>query len=353
MFIVVPVIPKPQKKGCESKGSMNEYPSNFGSSRPDAAQLSVRTMPKGCKFRMRGEECPHGCTGLVLVCHHFARGDCWFGRSCRLLHDQDNPEQEPSRSKCRHLARGQVCPYGCTAGLNNCHAFVRDGVCQYGNMCRRFHPVRDPSYTQHERGQHAEQNGNNGSGTANTQPEWRQRAEQNGNGSRTTNTQQPEWGQRAKQNRRQRAKRNRNGSGYGSGYVFTEPEFTEWEQRQRADQNRNGSGTANTQPEREQRARQNQNGSGTANTQPEREQGAGQNGNGSNTDTKVSPAGSRMLNALRDLDMNTNSSFSLRDVTIAYRAAAVRHHPDKGGQVSVFRQVKAAYDFLRGLFRCD
>jgi DnaJ-class molecular chaperone len=60
-----------------------------------------------------------------------------------------------------------------------------------------------------------------------------------------------------------------------------------------------------------------------------------------------------MLNALRDLDMNTNSSFSLRDVTIAYRAAAVRHHPDKGGQVSVFRQVKAAYDFLRGLFRCD
>lgn len=32
----------------------------------------------------------------------------------------------------------------------------------------------------------------------------------------------------------------------------------------------------------------------------------------------------------------------------AYRAAALKHHPDKGGNTELFRRLKAAYDLLLG-----
>ncbi len=64
----------------------------------------------------------------------------------------------------------------------------------------------------------------------------------------------------------------------------------------------------------------------------------------------VWPAGPTMLRALQDLCMNTDTSFSLHDVKKAYRFAAVRHHPDKGGLASDFRRVQEAYEFLCGLF---
>lgn len=65
----------------------------------------------------------------------------------------------------------------------------------------------------------------------------------------------------------------------------------------------------------------------------------------------VRPAGPRMLRALQDLGMNTDTSFSLWEVKKAYRAAAVIHHPDKGGVSSDFRSVHEAYEFLGALFR--
>jgi curved DNA-binding protein CbpA len=57
-----------------------------------------------------------------------------------------------------------------------------------------------------------------------------------------------------------------------------------------------------------------------------------------------------MFRALRDLGMNTDTSFSLWEVKKAYRAAVVRHHPDKGGLISDFRRVQEAYEFLRSFF---
>ena len=65
---------------------------------------------------------------------------------------------------------------------------------------------------------------------------------------------------------------------------------------------------------------------------------------------RIWPYEPTMLRALQDLRMHTLNSFSLRDVKNAYRAAARRHHPDKGGLTSDFRCVQEAYEYLSGLF---
>lgn len=38
---------------------------------------------------------------------------------------------------------------------------------------------------------------------------------------------------------------------------------------------------------------------------------------------------------------------SLSEVRAAWRALAMKHHPDRGGEIETFRQIQAAYDALR------
>ena len=39
--------------------------------------------------------------------------------------------------------------------------------------------------------------------------------------------------------------------------------------------------------------------------------------------------------------------FTAADLNCAYRKAAHRHHPDKGGDAEKFKEISAAYNFLK------